>query len=219
MSCEEAWLLARFIRDVAPEATLALGPVPVEGEDETFPRGRDVGASNGGNENAVKFTIRAEKCPNRRGVEMVLDAAGGTVVSFDEFVKQAAEGAFAAAWIVGGYPNEWATMELGKAAEKIGDLFVQDMFPGVLTDAASVVVPSCSWAERSGSFVYSQGMIPRFESAIVPLEGCQRDGQVLFALAGEVGLYRAAGVRELMAATMAAFAELHEAPAEPIFAH
>ena len=34
MSCEEAWLLARFIRDVAPEATLALGPVPVEGEDE-----------------------------------------------------------------------------------------------------------------------------------------------------------------------------------------
>jgi len=150
---------------------------------------------------------------------MVLDAAGGTVVSFDAFVKQAGAGAFAAAWVAGGYPNEWVSKELAKAAEKIGDLFVQDMFPGALIDAASVVVPSCSWTERSGSFVNSQGMIQRFEAAIVPLEGCQRDGQVLYALAGEVGLYRAARVRELMAATMAAFAELHEAPAEPIFAH
>ncbi len=44
-------------RQFDPQAVLALGPVPVVGKDETFTNG---------------FTIRAEKCPNRRGVEEVV---------------------------------------------------------------------------------------------------------------------------------------------------
>ena len=219
MSCEEAWLLVRFIRDVAPDATLAMGPVPVEGEDEAFPKRPNVDTSKSQDKNAVRFTIRAEKCPNRRGMEMVLEAAGGTVVSFDEFVKQAGDGAFAAAWIVGGYPSDWVGKELGAAAKKIGTLFVQDMFGSALTEAASVVVPSCSWAERSGCFVNCQGKIQAFDAGIAPLEGCQRDGQYLYAVAGEIGLYNARKVRELMAATMPLFGELHGAPAELAHAH
>jgi len=43
MSCEEAWLLTRFIRGLAPGATLAVGPIPTEGEDQRFP----VGARDG----------------------------------------------------------------------------------------------------------------------------------------------------------------------------
>ena len=56
---------------------LALGPVPVVGEDDTYPkdrRGRPV--------QPVKFTIRAEKCPNRRGVEEVLRHFQGEVLAF-----------------------------------------------------------------------------------------------------------------------------------------
>ena len=41
-------------RQLDPQAALVLGPVPVVGQDERFPSG---------------FTIAAEKCPNRRGVE------------------------------------------------------------------------------------------------------------------------------------------------------
>src|SRR6185369_14638316 len=58
MSCEEAWLLATFIRSIAPQAVLAMGPVPTIGADENFPTG-----SGNGNGKPVKFTIRAEKCP------------------------------------------------------------------------------------------------------------------------------------------------------------
>ncbi len=48
---EEAYLLAQYVRSIDAEALLGVGPIPVSGEDESF---------------AQNFTIRAEKCPNRR---------------------------------------------------------------------------------------------------------------------------------------------------------
>ncbi|HKQ47619.1 MAG TPA: 2Fe-2S iron-sulfur cluster-binding protein [Phycisphaerae bacterium] len=210
MSCEEAWLLAKFIRDVAPQATLAMGPVPVHGEDEKFPKG---------NGRPVRFTIRAEKCPNRRGIEKILAAAGGATCGFDEFVKKAAEGAFAAAWITGGDPTDWVTPDLGKALAKIPLIFAQDIFPNPVTEAATVVVPSVSWAERSGSFMNVDGKIQPFEAAIAPREGCQRDGQYLATLAGLTGIYNAAKIREMMSLTMPEFATLHVPPPLPEHAH
>ena len=83
MACEEAWLLIKLIREVAPESALAMGPVPVEGEDQRFP-----GGATG---DAVKFTILREKCPNRRGIEMLLESAGGATLKFDEFVEKLQE--------------------------------------------------------------------------------------------------------------------------------
>jgi NADH-quinone oxidoreductase subunit G len=210
MSCEEAWLLARFIRETAPESTLAMGPVPTVGEDDPFPKGSGA---------PVKFTIRAEKCPNRRGVERVLAAMGGTVSAFDAFVKDAAEGAFAAAWIVGGYPTDWVTKELAQAAEKIETVFAQDLFANAVTKAAAVVVPGCAWAERSGSFMNRDGKVQPFDVAIPPPQGCWRDGQSLWALAGETGLYRPASVREKMVKTMPEFGDVHVPPVKAKHAH
>ena len=210
MSCEEAWLLGTFIRGIDPEATLVMGPVPVDGEDETFPQG---------NGSPVRFTIRAEKCPNRRGIEMVLAGLGGAVVSFEAFETRAAAGDFAGAWIVGGYPREWVRKQTVSAAGKIGLLIVQDILPNKLTEAAGVLIPSCSWAERSGCFVNCDGKIQAFEAAIAPLEGCRRDGQFLYALAGEAGLYHAATVRDRMAESMPQFGALHVAPEVPQHVH
>ncbi len=209
MSCEEAWLLASFIRGVAPDATLAMGPIPVEGEDTTFPKGRA----------EVKFTIRSEKCPNRKGIELVLKGMGGNVVSFEDFVGQADKGEFAAAWIVGGYPHEWVTKEMTKALGSIEMIFAQDIFDNAVTQAAAVVVPSCAWTERAGCFVNQAGKIQPFEAALPPLEGCHRDGNFLYALAGHTGLYNAAKVREMMAKKMPAFREIHVPPKPPAHQH
>jgi NADH-quinone oxidoreductase subunit G len=211
MSCEEAWLLSKFIREVAPRSMLAMGPVPVEGEDDPFPKNR--------NGDKPKFMIRAEKCPNRRGVEMVLKAMGGTTGSFADFVKVAVEKKFGAAWIVGGYPKEWVTDDLKKAVANIQVVIAQDLFPSALTDAATVVVPSCTWAERSGCFVNCGGKVQPFEAGINPIDGCQRDGYYLSALAGLTGLYNAAKVREKMAKTIPAIAQLHVPPEAPVHAH
>lgn len=212
MSCEEAWLLLGFMQKVAPEVKAVVGHVPVQGEDQTFP----VGAAG----NAVKFTIHKEKCPNRRGVERVIAAAGCPTSAFDEFVAKAAAGEFAAAWIAGGYPDKgWVPQELAAAAGKIAFLVVQDIFKSELLPAATVVLPGCGFVEREGSFVNHAGKVQPFRSAVPPPDGCRRDGQFLYELAGYEGLYRAEGVRELMAASMPEFAALPEAPPQPVHQH
>ena len=62
LTVEEAYLLCTYIRDIDADAVLAVGPIPTEGTDEKFPNG---------------FTIRAEKCPNRKGVEAIVARLGG----------------------------------------------------------------------------------------------------------------------------------------------
>lgn len=211
MACEEAWLLIKFIRDVAPDAALAMGPVPVEGEDQHFPMG-----ATGGD---VKFTILKEKAPNRRGIEMLLSSAGGTTLTFEEFVEKTGAGDFTAAWIVGGYPAPWIDKKTAQFAAKLRLLVVQDMFENDLTKGAALILPACAWVERDGSFVNADGLVQPFARAIKPPEGAQRDGQYLYEIAGYQGLYSGERVRELMAEAVPAFAEVWEAPAKPAHAH
>lgn len=200
MACEEAWLLAQFIRSAAPEATVVTGFVPSDGEEQTFPVGCKA--------EDVKFTIRKEKCPNRRGVELIADRVGGAGCDFATFVTRAGEGAFSAAWIVGGYPTEWVPKELGKAVEHFELLIVQDIFENDLTRAASIVLPACAWVEREGCFINHANKVQPFERATKPPEGAKRDGQYLFEIAGHVGLYSAQAVRELMSEQIAEFGEV-----------
>ncbi|MFQ5590846.1 MAG: 2Fe-2S iron-sulfur cluster-binding protein [Phycisphaerae bacterium] len=210
MACEEAWLLARFVREMAPDAVLASGPVPMEGQDQRFPPG----ASG----DSVKFTIAKEKCPNRRGVELVLDAAGGVRLSFDELVERATSGAVKACWIGGGYPGKWLDDKAAQFADKIELLIVHDMFESALTRKASVLLPACAWAEREGSFVNGKGILRTFERAIKAPNGAHHDGQYLYEIAGFTGIYRGAAVRELMAATIPLFAEMPDVAREPAHA-
>ena len=211
MACEEAWLLGKFIRDVAPDATLVIGPIPKTGEDQIFP----IGATG----DDIKFTISQEKCPNRRGIEMVLEAAGGKTLDFESFVASATDGAYSAAWVVGGYPTAWLDKQAAKMASKIELLVVQDIFENPLMAAAAVVLPACAWVEREGSFVNHAGLIQAFERAISPPEGVQQDGAFFFALAGFEGLYTGQRVREQMAVTIPAFANVYQAPPKPVHAH
>lgn len=69
MTCEEAYLLCDYLRGLNKHITLAMGEVPIVGEDDLYPKGPRGEAPAA---DKVKFTIRAEKCPNRLGVEAVL---------------------------------------------------------------------------------------------------------------------------------------------------
>jgi NADH-quinone oxidoreductase subunit G len=211
LSCEEAWLLCKFIRSVAPAAVLVMGLIPYSGDDRKFP----VGSNNG----ATKFTILKEKCPNRRGIETILKAFGGTTLTFDEFCKKAIAGEFSAAWITGGYPEQWVEKEMAKIAEKFEFLVVQDIFENDLCAGAAMVFPSCGWAEREGSFMNAAGVLQAFDRAITPPDGAKQDGQYLYDIAGYSGLYRAAKVRELMSAEIPAMKELYVPPEMPAHAH
>ncbi len=213
MSCEEAWLLARFIRDVAPQTALVLGPIPVEGDDATFPKG------SAGVPPASGFVIKAERCPNRRGIERVIEHFGGATLTFGDFAGQAGEGKFKAAYVVGGYANEWVSKDCAKALAKVEFLVLHDLFASPLGATATVQIPSASWAEREGSFMNCAGLLQPFERAIVPLEGVKADGQFLYELCGERGLFRAAKVREALAAAVPIFGDVYVPPDPPRHAH
>lgn len=204
MSVEEAWLLAKFVRSVAPKAALVLGPVPVDGEDRKFPKG---------------FVIRAEKAPNRRGVEWVLSKLGGATPSLADFTRDAGKGRYKAAFVVGGYPGEWVSKELAAAIGKIGFVAVHDMFPSALDANASVQTPAAAWVEREGSFMNCDGLLQAFDRAVKPPDGVKSDGQFFFELAGERGLYRGAKVREMIKATAADFPDVFTPREEPEYAH
>ncbi len=211
MACEEAFLLIRFIRRVAPMATLVPGPVPLEGDDQHFP----VGATG----DAVKFTILSEKCPNRRGIELLMKVSGGPALEFDEFVERSGKGEFSAGWIVGGYPKSWVDKGTGKIAGNFELLVVQDIVENDLTAGATIVLPACAWVEREGSFVNAAGLVQPFDRAIDPPDGTLRDGQYLYEIAGYGGLYSQERVREMMAELLPTFSEVYEAPEPPVHAH
>lgn len=213
MSCEEAWLLCSFIREIAPRAMFVVVPSPTAGREEIFPVGSP--------RERAKFVISAEKAPNRRGVEQViLHASGRHAASFEDFIVEIGSGRLTAAWVAAGSPVPQDDSTLIKAAEHLEYLVVQDYLHSLLSETAHLVLPTCAWAEREGSFINDQGLVQRFRRAVPPPDGLMPDGQYLFELAGHCGVFNAGRVRQMMAdAGMSAFASLHEAPAEAAHAH
>ena len=97
---------------------MVLGPVPMVGEDERFPSG---------------FTISAEKCPNRRGVEAII-AHFSACASFDDLLPEVEHGsAMRSGWPADIRPT--GSMK-PRPSELAGHrlLVVQDLFPSAVTE-------------------------------------------------------------------------------------
>ena len=185
LTVEEAYLLARYGRELHPDAALVVGQVPTAGEDERFSGG---------------FAIRREKCPNRRGVEQLIAAMAGEVITWDQFLeRQLAEGQFDAVWITGGYKTAWHDEEVAAQFRELNLLIVQDLFPSPLWNEAHWQLPATAFAERAGSFVNYGDRLQAFSWAIRPPSGLMTEAQVFWRLLGEPGLYNAARVREEVA--------------------
>ncbi|RMG02549.1 MAG: ferredoxin [Planctomycetota bacterium] len=191
LTVEEAYLLARWMRSLDANATVAVGPVPVEGEDETFPGG---------------FVIAAEKCPNRRGVEAVASYFQKGVVAWSQFLEQAAAGKFGAVWVAGGYPKPWLDETEAASLRKAALLIVQDLFPTPASAVADYVLASAAFPEREGAYVNRGDRLQRVVRAIRPPAGNRPAAQVVWELLGREGLYDARAVLSEIAAEINYFA-------------
>ena len=204
LTCEEAFLLASFVKKIAPKAQVALGPVPVVGSDDTFPkdsRGRPV--------QPVRFTIRAEKCPNRKGVAAVVQHFQGSVLTFDSVVDSSKQGKIKALYVAGGYPPQnggWISAEQAKAFESVPLLIVQDLFASPLSLLAKYVLPASAFSEKEGTYVNHAGLAQAFPWAVRPPMNVKTDGQVALDLSERRGLVHAPSIRKEMAAAIPAFA-------------
>ena len=203
MFCEEAFLLAKYVKSISKKVTLALGPVPVVGSDDLYPKGPKGEPPAPGK---VKFTIRAEKCPNRLGVEAVLNHFQGEVIGFEKLVDRLNAKKLDGLYLVGGYPEPWIEEAVLSKLEGLSTLIVQDFMQSPLTDAASIVLASATFAERHGTVVNHAGLAQEVHPVIRSATDVRSDGRLLFELAQRTGMFSAAAVRKEMAKEIPAFA-------------
>ncbi len=224
LTCEEAFVLAQAARVIDPHAILAVGPIPVNGQDKTFPPGKADG-----------FKVWAEKCPNSRGVRRVLEAIGGTVASYDQLLAQLKSGSIGGTILTGNYPSDWTTPALLAAVEGTFTVVI-DTLPNALTERADILLPGVTWAEKAGTFQNGRDMLQAFEQAIAPVpgEGARQEGQIALDLIAETrppsltGIggddtpsepFNAANTRRRMAIqfpTLAAFSTEVSMPSTPV---
>jgi NADH-quinone oxidoreductase subunit G len=206
LTCEEAYLLARYCKGLSGQVRLALGRVPVVGADDTYPkdrRGRPV--------EPVKFTIRAEKCPNRRGVEEVLRHFQGEILGFDEVLRAAGAGELQALYLTAGYSPRtglWVTEAEAESLGRVPLLVVQDLFQTPASQAARYVVPAASFAEKDGTFVNHAGLAQAIHWAVRPGRQGRTDGQVFLDLQERRGLVHVPTLRGELAAEVPYFKPL-----------
>ena len=206
LTCEEAYLFAKYLKGMTRAIQLAIGPIPTVGEDDTYPKDRKGKAIE-----PVKFTIHAEKAPNRKGVEKILSHFQGRIIPFDEVVKQADAGKLKALYLAAGYPPRepgWITRDQAESLGKVPTLIVQDLAPSLLSEKASILVPAATFAEKDGTYVNHAGLAQALHWAMTPTGEGRTDGQVFLDLLGRRGLIQVAALRKELAAEVTAFAPL-----------
>lgn len=206
LTCEEAYLLAKFLKGLSGQVRLALGPVPIVGEDDTYPKDR-----RGNPIQPVKFTIRAEKCPNRRGVEEILRHYQGEIIAFDAVVRDAVEGRVQALYLSAGYPPRpggWVNETQAQALQRVPLVVCHDLLPSPVSNFAHYVLPAAAWAEKDGTFVNHAGLAQAIHWGVTPTGEVRTDGQVFLDLLERRGLVHAPSLRKEIAAEVPYFAPL-----------
>ncbi|MBX3443594.1 MAG: (2Fe-2S)-binding protein [Planctomyces sp.] len=206
MTVEEAYLLAKHLKGLSPEVTLAMIPTRVVGEDDSYPkdvRGRTV--------EPVRFTIRAEKAPNRRGVEAVLRHFQGSIIPAGDVLGGIGSGRFDTLVAVNGDPAGWITPAQAEPLSRLKLLAVQDILKTPATVHAHYVLAGGSFAERDGTFINHAGLAQTIARAMRGPGESRPDGRILWDLAGRAGMFVAARVRQELAAEIPELAALSPA--------
>ncbi len=200
---EEAYLLATYARKLTSSVKLAIGPVRTVGEDDLYPK--DV---HGQPATPTKFTIRAEKCPNRRGVEIVLTHFQGSVIEFSDVLAQVSRGEIESLYVLGGDPEGWINEADAAKLDKLKLLVVQDLLASAGSAKAQFVLAGAAWAEKDGTFVNHKGLAQAIHRALRGPEEARPDGRILMELAEKPGMFHAPTLRKEIAAAIPALAGL-----------
>lgn len=212
LTVEEAFLVARLIRATQPKAVLGLGPVPVSGVDQTF--SPDARKGRTGDTSFVEprdFIIRAEKCPNRRGVELILEHFQGEVIPYPVLLDRISKGEFEIAYVTGGgLEPAFSDSDAQIIRKGVKTLILQDCWPSALGQVADVVLNGANYAERAGCYVNAEGRLQYAAAALPPRDGSLPDLDLLSILMErqELGPVASRTVLEELAQIVPAFSRV-----------
>jgi len=213
LTVEEAFLMASYLKRLSSSTVLALGPVPTVGRDLTFKPDMTTGRSGDTSFIAPRpFTIHAEKCPNRKGVEEVLKHFQGEIIGWEALTKRAAGGEFKALYVASDAIDPWIDEEQARSLRKaVAYLIVQDTNVTPLAQMADAVLAGATFAEKAGCYVNAQGRLQYSGAALPPRDGSLPDLDIFAILSGQgAGPIVSRGVLKELAATISAFAIVTE---------
>jgi NADH-quinone oxidoreductase subunit G len=179
---EEAFLFAKLIRKISPQAAL-----------EVFYQERELTETQ-------KILMSPDRSPNFRGArEMGVSSDGG----FDALMQQIATGSYASAYVVGeeliGASGDDATTRA--ALEKLAFLVVQDTRMTETAKLAHVVLPAVHFGEKDGTYTNRKGRVQKLNAAVIAPGEALQDSEIFLRLlqaAGEKPAYSTP--REIFAA-------------------
>lgn len=206
LTVEEAYLAALYFKGLSSAVMLALGPVPVVGSDDLYPKGPHGEPPR--DPSQVKFTIRAEKCPNRLGVEAILQHFQGQVRTFDSVLEDIRQGRIKQLYLAISSPLPWLTSEQAEVLARLDRLIVQDILPSPALVHAKYILPGGSFAEKEGTFVNHAYLAQQIKRAINSPADARPDGRIFYDLAQRRGLFHAPTLRREIAAAVPLFAPL-----------
>jgi NADH-quinone oxidoreductase subunit G len=157
--------------------------------------------------------IKAEKAANGRGARDMGLRPGPGGLGLPALLDAATAGQIRALYVCG--PDLVATadpQQLERALERIEVLIVQDVFRTALAERATVVLPSLTFAEKTGTFTNHAGRLQAIHAALAPADGQLSDGEIFTRLLAELSEGRwsfdATAVLEEIAAAIPRYAGL-----------
>lgn len=185
LSVEEAYSAATWVKHLTNRSKMALGPVPVVGQDQSFAPDKITGRSGDTSFLMPRpFTISAEKVPNKAGVSVVLNhVQGSEPLNFDEALNQAQSTPIVI--VFGGSPNsDWITADQASLLRKAERVILFDSTINPLADTADYVAAMASFAEKAGSYVNRDHRLQHFDAALPTREGVWTLLDILAILTG-----------------------------------
>ena len=167
-SNEEAYLFAKLIRRLVPDAAL-----------EVFYQERELTP-------VQKILMSPDRSPNFRGARVMGVASDA---GYEVLLGRLERGDFSAAYVVGEDLIAAAPEpeKVRAALEKLRFLVVQDTRVTETTKLAHVVLPSTHFGEKDGTYTNRQGRVQRLNAAIIPPDGALQDIEIFARLLDRAG--------------------------------
>ena len=168
---EEIWALAKLAEGPLGGAPVHL-PLHEDGADD-------------------RLLIRADRTPNRRGAQAVLEALCGGARPVAELEQALAAGEVDALLalgpgLVGPVESEPPAVEphlLARAKERV----VIDAYPSALSGSATVLLPATCFGESRGTYVNFAGRVQHVERCLSPKVDCRPAAMILGDLSAALG--------------------------------
>jgi|SRR5579862_6864437 len=163
--------------------------------------------------------IKPEKAANARGArDMGLQPADGGLAAM---LEAAAQGTLRVLYVCGSdLPQVVDAQLLDRAVAKLECLIVQDIVRSPLAERAHIVLPSLTFAEKTGTFTNHAGRVQQLHQAVAPPDGQPSDGEIFSRLLNYLGeahwTFDPAAVLEEIGAAVPAYAGITFARVGPM---